>query len=178
MANQYIGECSCFLCGTHSKLLPHDDGLYHFVECPNCGKYKLSEQLKIEIDNGIYHERSFSIISGEVFNAFYYKNEIKMVKTTDFRTIETITTVEKLYRLAKYIYTETVNVGDIRQRPAVCCCKPYDDPGNNEYHALMQSLKKKDIITFNYALDDNEDVTALFFEIAMTIEAKMHFEKG
>lgn len=123
MENQYIGVCRCFLCSKESKLKPVTDGSYHFVDCPNCGQYKLSD---FAVVSNAYNSENRYFATGKVFDSYYYKNEIKLLTADDFTKKASISTSEKLFKLAKYFFTETEKgKNDIMQRPSCC----YTDSG-------------------------------------------------
>ena len=168
----------CFLCDNErAEQLSHGEAaLIRYIKCPNCGEYKISEQAITEIDNGVYKKEVYPIVSGDVFDAFYNKNEIKSIKTDDFKTTKVITTSEKLYKLAKYFFTENQRGNQdlyISQRPS--CCYQKND---RHYSQLMNALKRYRIINFVDAADDDEDYTSHFIDIEVTTEAVCAFEKG
>jgi hypothetical protein len=168
----------CFLCGNEqADPLPYSgSAVVHYVKCPNCGEYMLSEQARIEIDNGIYQEETFPIISGEVFDGFYYKEEIKLVKTDDFRAMKTVTTLEKLYSLAKFAYVKSKNSlqKDVPCKPAAC----YAD--REEWYELLDELKRLGIVDFAEVSDPPTDQNRcrIILPIKMTMRGRIAFEKG
>jgi hypothetical protein len=171
MENQYIGTCHCFLCNKTAMIKPNTDGAYHFVDCPNCGQYKLSEAAFI---TKAYISKNRFLVAGEVFKSYYYKNEIKLVTAEDFTKEKFVSYSEKLFNLAKYFYTETKkNETYIIQRPSSC----YEDIGER-YGRLMNELKRLNIITYTDAIDDDEDFTSHFIELHLTVQAIIKFEKG
>jgi ribosomal protein L32 len=168
----------CFLCDNErAEQLPHEEAaLIRYIKCPNCGEYKITEQVIIEIAKGIYNKGIYPIVSGDVFDAFYYKNEVKVVKIDDFKSTKVITTSEKLYKLAKYFFTENQKGNQdlyISQRPS--CCYQKNDIN---YSRLMNTLKRHCVINFIDAADDDEDYTSHFVDIEVTTEATCAFEKG
>jgi hypothetical protein len=44
----------------------------------------------LKFANKMYQNEAFSIVAGEVFDSFYYKNEAKIVMTDDFMTAKSI----------------------------------------------------------------------------------------
>ncbi|MHB9294051.1 hypothetical protein Holit_03177 [Hollandina sp. SP2] len=172
----------CFLCGDDRADISSyweendEEGAVRLVKCPNCGDYKISIPAEAEIINGIHQKQVFPIIFGEVFDSFYYKNEIKVVKTDDFRTAKSVSTIEKLYRLAKYLYTESGKAGNegLPQKPACCFCLPTDE----NYGGLMKCLEKHGIIRFIDTATDDEDITEHFSDIRVTVKARIAFERG
>jgi hypothetical protein len=171
MENQYIGVCQCFLCNKEAKLKPVTDGAYHFVDCPNCGQYKLSD---FAVVTNSYNLKNRYFVAGEVFDSYYYDNEIKLLTADDFTKKVFISTYEKLFKLAKYFFTETEKgETDIMQRPSCC----YADSGE-QYGGLMNELNKLNVITYIDAADDDKDFTSHFIEVNLTIGARIKFENG
>jgi hypothetical protein len=171
MKNQYIGDCQCFLCNKKAKLKPVTDGACHFVDCPNCGQYKLSDPAVIA---KAYDSESRFLVAGKVFDNYYYKNEINLLTVDDFNKTKSISHSEKLFNLAKYFFTETEKGRtDIIQRPSCC----YED-GGELYGRLMKELNRLNVITYIDATDDDEDFTSHFIEIHLTVQATIKFEKG
>jgi hypothetical protein len=171
MENQYIGDCRCFLCHRAAKLKPVADGAYHFVDCPNCGQYKLSD---FAIVSNAYNSKNRHFVAGKVFEGCYYKNEIKLLTADEFTKAASVSTSAKQFNLAKYFFSETEKgETDIIQRPSCC----YSD-GDEQYGRLMNELNRLGVITYIDATDDDEDFTSHFIEIKFTVHAKIKFEKG
>jgi hypothetical protein len=171
MENQYSRDCQCFLCHKAAKLKPVTDAAYHFVDCPNCGQYKLSD---FAVVSNAYNSKSRLFVAGKVFEGYYYKNEIKLLTPDEFIKAVSVSTSTKLFNLAKYFFTETEKgETDITQRPSCC----YSD-SDEQYGRLMNELKKLNIITYIDASDDDEDFTSHFIEIKLTVQARIRFEKG
>jgi len=162
----------CYLCGSVAKfLLPPPTSLCKYIECPNCGQYKISVQAIICKS---YKKSSRVIVAGDVFSSFYYEHQVKLVKMTDFDNTRQVSTLEKLYSLAKYIFTEEKNgVISLVQRPA--CCYENNKQG---YALLMRELKRLNIIDYLDTEDDDDDVTSRFTDVSMTPYAKIAFEDG
>jgi hypothetical protein len=170
MENQYIGNHRCFLCNKKARLKPVTDA-YYFIDCPNCGQYKISD---FAIVTKAYNSKKRYFVAGEIFDSYYYKNDIKLLTTDDFTKAKPISCSEKLFKLAKYFFSETEkDETDIIQRPSCC----YED-GGEQYGKLMNELSKLNIITYIDATDDDEDFTSHFIEIKLTIQARIKFEKG
>jgi hypothetical protein len=169
----------CFLCGNEgAEISPYwDERVTRLVKCQNCGEYKISEQAEIEIANGIYQEEAFPLVAGMVFDRFNYKNEVKTVKTEDFRTAKPVTTLEKLYRLAKYCYTEAKKSGNKAALHRPACC--YAD--SEEYSKLLRELKKHGIIDCEEIIDKGllgaPDIIWRG-NITLTTRARIAFERG
>jgi hypothetical protein len=169
----------CFLCGNdQAEISPYrDERLTRLVKCPNCGEYQITEQVVIEINNGVHQKKIFPLISGEVFDCSYYKNEVKVVKTDDFRAVkQPMTTLEKLYRLAKFFYTEYQNGSrkGFPYRPACC----YVDGA--EYTELRKELKQIGILDFQEITQGGSHgtLTTIISNVQLTIKARMAFENG
>jgi hypothetical protein len=171
----------CFLCGNNRAeiSLYVDDRDTRLVTCPNCGAYRISTLAIIEIDNGTHKKKIFPLIAGEVFDCSYYKNEVKVVITDDFRAVkQPMTTLEKLYRLAKFVYTESQH--DSRKglpyRPRPACC--YADGA--EYAELRKELKQLGILDFQEIIQEGSHgtPTTIISNIRLTLTAKMAFEEG
>jgi ribosomal protein S27E len=173
----------CFLCGDdQAKMSDYiDNTASYYVKCPQCGEYKITEMARIEISNGIYRREAFPIVAGEVFDTWYCKKEVKTVKSDDFRTIRTITTPEKLYRLAKYIFTvecgnkEDGPKQDITCRPASCYARD-----SEEWYWLLDGLKSLYVVDVNETSDSPTDRKRrrMIWSIKMTLNGKIAFEKG
>jgi ribosomal protein L32 len=171
MENQYIGDFQCFLCHRAAKLKPVTDVAYHFVDCPNCGQYKLSH---FAVVSNAYNSKNRHFVAGKVFEGYYYKNEIKLLTADEFAKAVSVSTSTKLFNLAKYFFTETEkSETDIIQRPSCC----YSD-GDEQYGGLMNELKRLNVIAYIDATDDDEDFTSHFIEIHLTVGAKIKFENG
>jgi ribosomal protein L32 len=169
---------NCFLCGY--KLAEYsgpfqNDSSYH-AKCPNCGEYHLPVEIHCLLEAGYYKEGQRIIASGRVFDESYYNHAPKLLARNDFEAVMKIDCLEKTYRLAKYFFTEATRSGNngLYQRPACCFCLFTDE----NYDELMKFLGDKGIISFVYALDDDEDITSRFLEIRVTIKAMTVFEKG
>lgn len=168
-----VGKRKCFLCGSSAIIWPNTD-CYTDLECDNCGRYHISEQaIAVEA----YKKNTRYIIAGNVFDNYYYSKNIIMVKIEDFENARDIRTTEKLYKLAKYIYTETTKYDpDIR----VCnaCCYAKDD---EERNLLLDELKKENILDFKKKKDNSIGYEEPIFEyndIRLTVNAKIIFENG
>jgi hypothetical protein len=167
----------CLLCG-HSKAAitgSEDwalaDGLadaaYH-VECPNCGNYKIempAYTLLTEV-SGVYPSvlpsKSVLItLSGEVFDHWYYKNERKMITPDDFKTAKPLSTLEKLYKLAKFVFSASQNgrMPVLLDRPACC------HTDTEELSDLANELFERRIITGTEG-------------VRLTTRATLKFERG
>jgi len=163
----------CYLCGSAAKyFVPPPDRLCEHIECPNCGQYEISLQA---IMCKSYEKNSRVIVTGEVFSSFYYEHQIKLVKTEDFDNTRHVSTLEKLYNLARYIFTEQQKDGYtyLVQRPACC----YENNGQG-YVLLMRELKRLNIVDYVDTEDDDDDVTSWFTDVSMMPNAKIAFEDG
>jgi ribosomal protein L32 len=68
MENQYIGDCQCFLCHRAAKLKPVTDAACHFVDCPNCGQYKLAD---FAVVSNVCNSKNRLFVAGKVFEGCY-----------------------------------------------------------------------------------------------------------
>jgi hypothetical protein len=164
---------TCFLCGTNLYSLPRNIDSYYEVECINCGKYKISDSA---IEKIVSEKDTRYSVAGDVFESCYYLNEIKTVNSDDFAECKRISTIEKLFKLSKYFYTEIErwdNNSDIRQRPS--CCYQKNDAN---YSRLMKKLNSMNVIDYCLAEDDGDDYTSHFVGVHLTDDALFEFEKG
>jgi hypothetical protein len=140
--NPFVGDTNCPLCGSPAKLLPHFDAYTHF-ECRDCKEYKITTQAKIDLRT---HPEVKHLIAGLAFENSYYKNEPIMIKSEHILNAKEISTIEKVFKLAYYIYRQTEKVGLGKEinpiSPACCYAK------NNEFYSLWNILKEQRIITF------------------------------
>jgi hypothetical protein len=128
------------------------------------------------LEAGYYREGQRLIVSGGVFDESYYNQGAKTVAREDFEITMKLTTSEKLYRLAKYFYTEAARTGneDLIQRPACCFCLPT----YKSYNDLMKRLEDEGIINFIYSKDDGGNYAFHYLDISMTSRALIAFEDG
>jgi hypothetical protein len=172
-----MGVQSCFLCGNAraEELNMGGNELVHYIQCPNCGDYRISEQAKIDIDRGIYNKEVFPIVAGSVFDSFYYRNEVKNVLTEDFMSAKAVEIHEKLFKLAAYIHRETQK-GNQRIATRNACC--YSD--NFEYSELLKELKRIGIIDFDECSSRGSHGTPTTIRMPpkLTMKGRINFEKG
>jgi predicted RNA-binding Zn-ribbon protein involved in translation (DUF1610 family) len=168
----YIETRDCFLCGSKAGILSNTDAYAH-VDCPNCGEYKLWDGAERELRSkqDIRH-----ILSGKVFESWYYNHTVTEITARDLAGKD-IQIIEKLYRLAKYIFIESQKNNeddDIKQRPACCY-----EINSRQYGKLLETLKGLDIIKYRDArTQDDSDVAAWFCDIKMTMTARIKFQKN
>ncbi|MDR2600910.1 MAG: hypothetical protein LBC53_00430 [Spirochaetaceae bacterium] len=134
----------CYLCDNENAmpLQRGSEAILHYIKCPNCGEYIISEQA---ITTHANKRDTRFIVAGEAFQLSYNRNEIKKIRISDFETSEDIPTIEKLYHLARYFYAETLKNGlcqKIKKLPRACCYAKND----SEYLQLWELLKSKNII--------------------------------
>jgi hypothetical protein len=169
---KFLGRCGCYLCDAEAYLLtPYSERLVERIHCPYCGKYGITVQV---IDCKTYKKTTRSLVSGKVFDSFFYNQEEKIVDITDFDT-EDITETEKIFRLAKYFYTATIRGIELEAIPASCY-----ESNSLDFCDKLETLERKGIIKYNRAskFEDSGDYASHFFDIRMTLKAKMAFEKG
>ena len=168
-----IGKQKCFLCDSSALLWPNM-GAYRDLECYNCGRYHISEQAIIV---EAYKKNSRYIVAGHVFDNYYYNKNITMIMEKDFENLSDVKTIEKLYKLAKYVYYETAKY-DQEIRVFNACCYAKDD---EERNSLLEELKKESILNFEKKEDNSIGYEKPIFEynnIRLTVNAKIKFENS
>jgi hypothetical protein len=169
----FSGDTECPLCSAPAKTLPNFD-VYRYLECRDCGEYKITDQAEIELEN--YSERKY-IIAGLAFENTYYSQKPFMIKSEHILNAKDISTSEKIYKLAYYIYrqTEIHGLGNkIRHIPPACCYAK----NKAELFFLWDILKKLDIITFDKHFYSNDDKTVIYESPILTVPAKLEFDNG
>jgi hypothetical protein len=166
------GRRECYLCTADAFLLmPHPDRLVERIYCPYCGKYGISV---IVIELEVYRNKTRAVVSGKVFDSYFYNKKEKIIETADF-DVKDIAENEKLFRLAKYFYTATKRGIELKANPASCY-----EFNSRDFCGKMNTLKRKGLIEYEQAskFDDSGDYASHFFEIRMSSEAITAFENG
>jgi len=163
----------CYLCDSNVKI-GTPLGLYEELECDNCGKYQIST---VAIETQAYIKPTRYIISGNVFDNFYYNKKIILVKAEDFDNAKDLLIKEKIYRLAKYIFTEkSRNKQEIDLSTRLACCYAKDE---DEYNSLLDELKSMNVLDFKKTtrnLCGYENPVSTYNNINITTYANMKFE--
>jgi hypothetical protein len=169
----FVGNTNCPLCGSPAKLLPHSDSYTHF-ECRDCKEYEITPQAKFELKN---HPEVKHLIAGLAFENSYYKNEPILIESEHILNAKEISTIEKVFKLAYYIYKQTEKVGLGKEvspiSPACCYAK-----NTTECFSLCHILKENNIITFTGYSYVNDGKPYHYSPPILTGYAKLKFDNG
>jgi predicted RNA-binding Zn-ribbon protein involved in translation (DUF1610 family) len=158
----------CPLCNSTAEELP-TQGICMRIYCPNCGKYEII----ITVYRALQNNPDIKyILSGLVFDNYYRQSKILRIEYDHLNNTKDIQTIEKLYKLAEYIYAETTKRVSIKCIFSCCYAANID-----EYNDLCNDLKQLRIITFDIN-NPMSDIFPRYENIKMTLKGKTAFEKG
>ncbi|MDR1182232.1 MAG: hypothetical protein LBL13_09690 [Bacteroidales bacterium] len=175
ISKPFNGDTTCSLCGSPAKTLSHFEAYTH-LQCRDCGEYSITLQAEAELKNSPDIKY---ILSGLVFENSYAGSpiQIKSGDVVNIKNKSAITTIEKMYKLANYLYSETIKLGlgqKIKNIPMACCYAK----DRNEFFSLWDILKTKNIIFFERITHNTSESPAIYTNPVFTVQAKTIFDKG
>jgi hypothetical protein len=152
------------------------EGMTRHIICDNCGDYIITfpaERL-LEINN--FEDRLY-LLSSQTYENTYYEKGILTIGAEQIHHPIDISFHEKIYRLARYIYSETKRIGlgqNIEKiRPQSHYCRD-----SNEYMYLLDTLQSLGIIIYEKVGGKNGDDREMIMPPKLTGTAILSFEKG
>jgi hypothetical protein len=141
----FNGDTTCLLCGSPAKTLPHFEAYAH-LQCRDCGEYSITLQAEAELKN--FPDIKY-ILSGLAFENSYAGSpmQIQSGDVVNIKNKPAITTIEKMYKFANYLYSETIKSETIKlglgqkiKNTPMACCYAKDE---NEFFLCGIFLKRK-----------------------------------
>jgi hypothetical protein len=167
----------CIICGSPLKSFNRQQDIKaDDVICPNCGQYRIPFSLYFDLKRTPYSETAYNMASYRVFNASYYAQVPKELSKADFDVTEELTTLQKLYSLACYIYIAEARKEKASFRPAACCS---NKKGAEEILDALQDMKviKIDEV-YGQPGGRSGSRQRMIMSIRLTTPARIQFEKG
>jgi hypothetical protein len=168
-------KVKCPFCSKQADLFVKR-GLTQHIICDNCGEYiiTLPAMRVLEVNN--YEDRLY-LLSSQAFESSYYEEEILTVLAKHIEHPIDISFHEKLYRLARYIYSETKRIGPGQRiekiRPQSHYCRD-----TSEYICLLDTLQSLGIITYEKIDSKYGDDEIKAMPPKLTGKAMLSFEEG
>jgi hypothetical protein len=165
----------CPFCSKQSDLLV-TKGMTHHIICDNCGEYIITfpAERVLEVNN---FEGRLYLLSSQTFESTYYESGVLTIKAEQIEHSIDMSFHEKLYKLARYIYSETKRIGPGQKieeiRPQSHYCR---DTG--EYIYLLDTLQSLGIITCEKIGGKNGDDRVMAMPPKLTGMAMLSFEDG
>jgi hypothetical protein len=165
----------CPFCSKQADLLA-TKGMTHHIICDNCGEYIITFPAIRVLEVNDFEDRLY-LLSSQTFENTYYEREILTVGAEQIEHPIDVPFHEKLYRLARYIYSETKRTGPGQKvekiRPQSHYCRDA-----SEYMYLLDTLQSLGIISYEKIGGKNGDDRIMIMPPKLTGTAMLSFEEG
>jgi hypothetical protein len=165
----------CPLCSKQSDLLA-TKGMTHHIICDNCGEYIITFPAERVLEVNNFEDRLY-LLSSQTFESTYYDLEVLTVGAEQIEHPVDVSFHEKIYKLARYIYSETKRMGPGKKiekiRPQSHYCRE-----TSEYIYLLDALQSLGIITYEKIGGKNGDDRIMAMPPKLEGQAMLAFEEG
>jgi hypothetical protein len=170
-----LPRIKCLLCSNQAGLLA-TKGMTRHIICDNCGEYIITFPAIRVLEVNDFEDRLY-LLSSQTFENTYYEREVLTIGARQIERPIDIPFHEKLYRLARYIYSETKRIGPGQKiekiRPQSHYCRD-----NSEYIYLLDTLQSLGIIIYEKIVGKNGDDRVMVMPPKLTGTAMLPFEEG
>jgi hypothetical protein len=170
-----LPRIQCPFCAKQSYLLA-TKGMTQHIICDNCGEYIITIPALRVLEMNDFKDILY-LISSQTFEKNYYDKEVLTIGAEQIEHPVDISFHEKLYKLARYIYSETKKIGLGKKvekiRPQSHYCRDA-----KEYIYLLDTLQALDIITYEKSGDRNGDDRIMAMPPKLEGPALLAFEEG